>query len=232
MDKKNWIEEDDVLEEKDFFEKEEEKRMREELDSLLKNTNPLNKASEVTKEELESFYSISAKRRSKKRDKLKDKIVSASILVIGIILIVSIIWMFLGLGKLLFKNKDHETLQSDNSTIELLNNEINRLKQENEALYQENIELRAELEQLKFPLEIDTPETELNQPIEEPEDNNDNDSSASEPEYYIVKTGDTLWNISKKLYGSGKYYKNIIEYNNLKDENDIYRGMRLAIPKL
>ena len=45
---------------------------------------------------------------------------------------------------------------------------------------------------------------------------------------YIVKKGDTLWNIAKK-YGST--IENIVRTNGIDDENKIYPGQKLFIPR-
>ena len=51
---------------------------------------------------------------------------------------------------------------------------------------------------------------------------------------YEVKKGDTLWAISERYYGNGSKYKAIVEANQpmIKDENEIYPGQTLRIPKL
>ncbi|RYD51440.1 MAG: peptidoglycan-binding protein LysM [Sphingobacteriales bacterium] len=51
---------------------------------------------------------------------------------------------------------------------------------------------------------------------------------------YEVKKGDTLWAIADKYYGNGAQYKAIVEANQpmIKDENEIYPGQTLRIPKL
>ena len=49
---------------------------------------------------------------------------------------------------------------------------------------------------------------------------------------YIVKHGDTLWQISAKLLGDGNRYREIIELNKeaIQDENSISVGMHLKMP--
>lgn len=47
---------------------------------------------------------------------------------------------------------------------------------------------------------------------------------------YKVKRGDTLWNISKKYYGSGAKYTKIATANKLKNPNVIKVGQKLKIP--
>ncbi len=51
---------------------------------------------------------------------------------------------------------------------------------------------------------------------------------------YTVQSGDTLWGISKQMYGEGSKYMKIFEANTpmLKDPDKIYPGQVLRIPKL
>lgn len=49
------------------------------------------------------------------------------------------------------------------------------------------------------------------------------------PETYVVKRGDTLWAIAKRLTGNGSNYKAIAAKNNIKDPNRIYPGQKLVI---
>lgn len=51
--------------------------------------------------------------------------------------------------------------------------------------------------------------------------------------YYIVKTGDTLWAIAKKFYGSGAKYLKIYNANKniILNPSLIYPGQKLVIPK-
>lgn len=44
---------------------------------------------------------------------------------------------------------------------------------------------------------------------------------------YIVKEGDNLWNIAKKLYGSGAEYYRLVKKNNIQDPNHIEVGWQL-----
>lgn len=52
-------------------------------------------------------------------------------------------------------------------------------------------------------------------------------------ETYTVVKGDCLWNIAKKIYGSGAQYTKIFNANKdkIKDPNRIYPGQVLIIPK-
>ena len=70
------------------------------------------------------------------------------------------------------------------------------------------------------------------------------DGKASKTQYHVVQSGDCLWNISKKYYGSGSLYKKIYEANKSVIEstakkygkksssngNWIYPGTKLIIP--
>lgn len=48
--------------------------------------------------------------------------------------------------------------------------------------------------------------------------------------YYIVKEGDTMIGISKKMYKSENYVKNILKANKLKEEDKIFPGQKIVIP--
>lgn len=58
------------------------------------------------------------------------------------------------------------------------------------------------------------------------------DKSPSNNGYYTVKSGDTLWAISKKYYASGSLYNKIYNANKdkIRNPNLIYPGQRLVIP--
>lgn len=45
-----------------------------------------------------------------------------------------------------------------------------------------------------------------------------------EAQSYIVKSGDTLWDICKKFYGSGEMYSEVAEKNGISNPNRIYIG--------
>jgi nucleoid-associated protein YgaU len=49
------------------------------------------------------------------------------------------------------------------------------------------------------------------------------------PKSYVVKAGDTLWAIAKKLTGNGANYRTIASKNNIKNPNKIYPGQKLVI---
>lgn len=66
------------------------------------------------------------------------------------------------------------------------------------------------------------------QPIEK----NDTLSNKNEnkPSYHVVKTGDNLYKISRKYYGSDKYVNAIIKLNNLRNADNIVKGKKLKLP--
>lgn len=53
--------------------------------------------------------------------------------------------------------------------------------------------------------------------------------SKSTPSEYVVKKGDTLWGIAKKVTGEGSNYKVIAEKNNIKNPDLLKVGQRLVI---
>ncbi|MCB1491443.1 MAG: peptidoglycan-binding protein LysM [Rhodobiaceae bacterium] len=59
-------------------------------------------------------------------------------------------------------------------------------------------------------------------------------SAPADPKFHTVVKGDTLWAISEKAYGNGKYYNDIFEANRpmLSDPDKIYPGQNLRIPPL
>lgn len=50
------------------------------------------------------------------------------------------------------------------------------------------------------------------------------------PQYYVVKTGDNLYKISRRFYGSDRQVPALIKLNKLEDANTITRGTRLKLP--
>ena len=51
--------------------------------------------------------------------------------------------------------------------------------------------------------------------------------------YYVVKDGDSLWQIAQKHLGDGNQYSRIAQLNSnlFKEDDMIYPGMRLRLPK-
>lgn len=54
---------------------------------------------------------------------------------------------------------------------------------------------------------------------------------AGNVEYHEVKEGDTLYNISKLYFNTGKYSKFIAEYNKMEDPSDLKVGEKIVIPR-
>lgn len=58
--------------------------------------------------------------------------------------------------------------------------------------------------------------------------------SAQDPDVYIVQKGDTLWGISKKIYGEMKDTREMVYQmqvlNGIEDPGDLRPGMRLLLP--
>lgn len=58
------------------------------------------------------------------------------------------------------------------------------------------------------------------------------DSQANQSRHYIVRQGDTLWNIAAEKLGNPSRYKEISELNAdvLKNDHDLTIGMQLTLP--
>ena len=77
-------------------------------------------------------------------------------------------------------------------------------------------------------VKIDTPKKTAT--VEKTEQRVDN---SVKPKTYTVKSGDCLWNIAKKFYGSGAQYKKLYDVNMAViggNPNLIYPGQVLTIP--
>ena len=48
--------------------------------------------------------------------------------------------------------------------------------------------------------------------------------------YYKVERGDTLYTISKKIYGDISYVHKICELNNISDPDNIRYGQKIILP--
>ncbi len=54
-----------------------------------------------------------------------------------------------------------------------------------------------------------------------------------QPKTYVVKKGDSLWSIAKRIYGDGSKWRKIYEANKKvigKNPNTIFPGQKLVIP--
>lgn len=61
----------------------------------------------------------------------------------------------------------------------------------------------------------------------------DEGSQANQPRQYVVRQGDTLWNIAAQQLGNASRYKEIAQLNAdvLKNENELTIGMQLSLPE-
>ena len=50
--------------------------------------------------------------------------------------------------------------------------------------------------------------------------------------YYIVKEGDTMISISKKMFQTGKYVKEILNANQMSEDDTIFPGQKIIIPTI
>jgi len=55
---------------------------------------------------------------------------------------------------------------------------------------------------------------------------------SNQPSVYVVQTGDNFWSISKKLYGTGRYYLALAHFNRgrISDPGKVRSGMKVLIP--
>ena len=84
-----------------------------------------------------------------------------------------------------------------------------------------------DLKEYKFIKTSNTTTTTLNGTIlKTPQTKRETKAVAKE---YIVKQGDTLWQIAKKLTGDGENYKAIASKNNIKNPDEISVGQKLVI---
>lgn len=59
-----------------------------------------------------------------------------------------------------------------------------------------------------------------------------NEQNKIMPQIYTVKTGEDLWTISEKIYGSGYNWVDLANENKLSDPGIIYAGTKLVIPNV
>ena len=51
------------------------------------------------------------------------------------------------------------------------------------------------------------------------------------PRAYVVRSGDTLEGISRRFYGTGRYWRLIARYNGIEDPRQLRAGRRLLLPE-
>ncbi|MBU0653727.1 MAG: peptidoglycan-binding protein LysM [Gammaproteobacteria bacterium] len=61
----------------------------------------------------------------------------------------------------------------------------------------------------------------------------DGSQIGGDDEFYVIKKGDTLWEIAENAYGNGSKYTKIVEVNRevIKDADKIFPGQKIRIPK-
>ncbi len=224
------------------------KKKKECEDSFSKKDIPIE---ESTKEEDEEvLYSLFHKEEEPEKSGLVKYIAT---FILTSTLLVCIIGMIVNI----IQNKEYETtfveLNKKNEEFERTLNNLNvenkfNLEQ-NEILKKENEGLKNQLNELKASQEITTTPNI----VPSGNDNKENNSTSSsteietttqpitqvqsttktqskpQPQTYTVAKGETLWSISKKFYGDGNYYKDIMRVNNLKKE-EVEEGMKLILP--
>lgn len=122
---------------------------------------------------------------------------------------------------------------------------ILQYEKELKALKTENAELKSQLEKL-----IKISEIQLSQNEEQQKKDNQNLAIQNQkkqspldeklppptiPEFYIVEQGDTLSKISRKLFGTTKYFRLIYQENKdilSSEDAHLYVGQKLKIPKI
>jgi LysM repeat protein len=231
MERPSRVEEEANVEKDEWEISEEDRKIfQKQIEELLNKTNPLNQEKKITAEEMESLYELSShRRRTIKRNK-NGRIVNMGITILGVVLIMGIVVLtFTYIGGL-YNQQKQKMMTEARQEVEILNKQLNGLKLEKvdlkkqvEDLSYENVQLHTKVQELENQLKeknsqqpIESDQTAVNQPIQ----------------VYVVQSGDTLWKISEKVYGSGRYYKKIMEYNNIQSLDNIKRGMQLKIPKL
>ena len=100
---------------------------------------------------------------------------------------------------------------------------------ETKEIQKENASTGTENEQVAE-TETTTSGKEIGNEIESRTGEPEEESQGSDEEYYIVERGDTLDNISLKMYGDNSEVDAICRMNGLTDGNLIYVGQKLLLP--
>ena len=112
--------------------------------------------------------------------------------------------------------------------------EIASLQDEVANLQRRNRDMLVELERLKgrdvarIEPDAEVAVQKVDEPAPPPPKKND------EPRFYVVKSGDTLTKISKRVYGSSNHYLKLYQANRkiMKSPQDLKIGQKLTIPEL
>lgn len=152
----------------------------------------------------------------------------------SVIIVLTISTTFLAFSLVKTKN---ELTEAKAQIEELLDDKIatenkiaeEALKNENERLKAENESLKANAGENNTEKTTEQTTNKNNTTTSNISSNNSNNSTVSE---YIVKEGDVIWNISKKVYGNGAHYQKILDANKLTENSVLKPGQKLIIPKL
>lgn len=193
-----------------------------------------NNDNEEDEEEKEFLYSLFSKEEEKealdKQDSGPGKYIAIGILTIA--LIVCIIGMIVSFIQ---NNKNKELVDKLTKERDSLSLELKNEKNLQESNFKEKEELAKEIESLKNQLNL---ASQPNQEPEQPEENsnsenpNNTETNSNGQKTYTVQAKDNFWKISLKVYGDGKYFKNIIEANNLSENYPLKTGEILIIPDI
>lgn len=128
-------------------------------------------------------------------------------------------------------NEVMATMIEDNK---IMVKQLSDLEIQKQQLVEKNNALTSELEQIKQSMEALQQQTKVedNKAQTTSGDNTKASAPVTTPKTYAVKSGDSLWKISEKTYGTGKYYLDIMKANAIKNEGDIYVGMTLKLPDI
>ncbi|WP_317368387.1 LysM peptidoglycan-binding domain-containing protein [uncultured Tyzzerella sp.] len=153
----------------------------------------------------------------------------------SIIIVLTISTAFLALNLIYTKKELTEAKAQVQELLDTKKAEENKimedsLKSEISALKQENEDLKSQIgvQQPNNTEEKTQPTTKPSNISNKPE-NNSNTSKSTE---YIVKEGDIIWNISKKVYGNGSHFQKILDANGLKENSVLKPGQKLIIPNI
>ena len=110
----------------------------------------------------------------------------------------------------------------------------------NDATKEDDVVPVNKLEGGVYPTEAETPaeETSVSATATEsvivttvaPEEEQTVAATVKEPVIYTVKSGDTIMGICKRYYGDTSKCKEVIAYNDIKDENVLYIGQQIKLP--
>lgn len=146
------------------------------------------------------------------------------------VFVVIIICMSLTMSAVLIKKLNSLSQENQRLTTEVDNNsklaeDAENMKSRVNVLTEENQKLKKEIEDLKS--------IKVNENVSSDNENNnadDNDNNNTDIKEYTVESGDTLWKISEKVLGDGKYYQDIMNANGMKSGDTLYKGQKLKIP--